>query len=213
MSLALLNQGVSAAAEIVRRAPPKPPKPPKLSDSDEWATPDAQWHELHKRYRFGFDLAASSSNSKCGLNFFSKADNALEHDWARLSAVWGWLWLNPPFSKPNLDHFTDKVRDEAERGAHLVAWLPSSTSSQWFHRNLLDGGDITGKRSIRGGLLRGSILELDFNYFRLELNFLRYRPQHRHSANELDAEHCAKNYGSGLGGIVIAAFQSKRVLR
>jgi len=50
------------------------------SKTDEWATPQHVFDELHKEFDFNLDPCATAENAKC-RKFFTAADNGLEKSW------------------------------------------------------------------------------------------------------------------------------------
>lgn len=96
------------------------------------------------RWPVAVDLAASVENAICN-QFMSEAANSLVIDWAVTLQVAGqanpWPrpvgWLNPPFGK--LDPWMEKCREEALRGAHVVALVPASIESGWFAQHVYAG--------------------------------------------------------------------------
>lgn len=104
------------------------PKP-----SDNQSTPDWLFEQLDTKYHFVWDVAADSTNTKVGTNFYGPgsfySEDALDVDWPTN----GWLWMNPPYSRGNQRMFVEKARAEAYKGARTLALLPSDTSTKLFH--------------------------------------------------------------------------------
>lgn len=59
---------------------------------DDRETPQALFDELHERFRFTLDAAASSSNAKCPRYYTLETDGLVQ--------TWGGerVWCNPPYS-------------------------------------------------------------------------------------------------------------------
>lgn len=146
------------------------------SVSDEWSTPDDLWKALDRRHHFGVDLAASANNTKCPV-FVSKEQNTLTHDWFALWKMNGTLWLNPPYSKPNLPLFMAKARQLGRDGGDIVCLVPASTSEAWFQDNILRGSDVLlmQPRGHQGGPLDGWGVDMQGLDCRIGLFFLRGR--------------------------------------
>ncbi len=129
---------------------PKSDTPSELSASDLWATPPELFAAASALYGpFGLDAAAMKSNTKCERWLGPGShwnENALEADWfdsCRFTTSTGGargprVWCNPPFSKPNLDLFTAKGRQQVLAHVDLVCLLvPANTTAGWWHRNIL----------------------------------------------------------------------------
>lgn len=117
---------------------------------------------LDARYHFCFDLAATSKNSKCGPFYVAAGGDGIH--WHQMNRGGdGWLWCNPPYSKPNLPRFTAKAREEVQLGAAIVMLVPATVDAGWFQDNVMAGADVITKRTVIGTpnrLLDGWELEL-----------------------------------------------------
>lgn len=175
-----------------------PTRGKKLSESDEWSTPRPLFDELSVEVGgFVFDLAASKENARCS-SYLTKDDDALRVHW-HLLAPSRWLWLNPPFSKPNLPNFTDALVENVKRGALVGGVLPNSTSSTWFLRNLLWHFEIGSRSVVPAGALRGTLDSGTWHGLPARLWWLGYRPRFGNESQ-------TSRSGSGLGGVVAFAF-------
>lgn len=101
------------------------------SDRQDWETPHKFWKELHEKYNFAVDLAASHQNTKCPF-YFTKEDNVLNEDWHKLTK--GWMWLNPPYNMSK--EFIQKCDEEAQKGAKIACLLPARTDTIAFHKHI-----------------------------------------------------------------------------
>jgi|SRR6478752_6560881 len=120
------------------------------SASDEWSTPrDFLANLKSKGFDFSWDLAASEENTVCSF-YFNKEQDSLQREWHLLS---GWLWLNPPYSR--CKEFMEKAYSEMQKGAKIIALLPTRTDTKWFHDYIYrkDGVDI---QFIKGRLKFGN---------------------------------------------------------
>ena len=96
---------------------------------DEWETPTWLFYKLHQEFHFNLDVAATMENSKC-LKYFTKEDNALMQKWD------GRCFMNPPYSRGNIDQFVRKAAVEIVTNSLcevIVGVLPVRTSTNWFH--------------------------------------------------------------------------------
>lgn len=174
-------------------------EPKNLSSSDEWSTPQEMWDHLNAKYKFTWDMAASADNAKC-VNYVPKSANSLLNNWP----LDGWLWLNPPYSKPNLDDFMDMVRRQViERGCRIVTLTPNSTSEGWFQRNLFQGMDIVGSQTINTGPAQGYMLHMEGTWHRQDRLFIKGRLRHGHGADEVT--------GAKKGSVLCAFYPKKGV--
>jgi phage N-6-adenine-methyltransferase len=115
------------------------------SKKEDWATPQALFDGLNRRYGpFDLDAAASNKNSKTRFYF---SDNGLTADWqdpkaqrerTGAGACMAFfpeppkaVWLNPPYGR-NIGAWLRKAADEAEKGCRVVCLVPSRTGSRWF---------------------------------------------------------------------------------
>lgn len=110
---------------------------PEWWNSDHWATPPKMVAALE--LEFGpFDL------DPCCVPDTAKAPTFYTPDVDGLSLPWfGRVFLNPPYSKPGT--WLEKAIAEVERpgGADLVvALLPASTDTRWFHSLVKDRAEI-----------------------------------------------------------------------
>jgi hypothetical protein len=105
--------------------------------SDEYQTPKK--YVRMAKYVMGsidYDLASSAINHERLKhhinNYFSIEDNSLFQDWT------GNCWLNPPYSKPNLTMFTNKLIAQHDRGNfnQLIYLIPSYTAEKWYQKCL-----------------------------------------------------------------------------
>lgn len=111
---------------------------------DEWETPQYLFNELNSEFDFTLDVCATIKNTKCE-NFFSKKDDALNQSW------FGRCFMNPPYSRGNIDKFVRKAYEETVlvNCELVVGVLPTRTSTKYFHEY------IYGKTEIR--FLKGRI--------------------------------------------------------
>lgn len=171
-------------------------------DTDSWRTPPELYNALDARFKFGFDLAADHDNAK-GLLFLDKARDSLKEDWVKLSANHGALWLNPPYSKPNLELFMGKARGAAPHlRAPLVTLVPSTTDSGWWQDYVWAGADLINKARIRTGPLRGTTFTFDATGCLIEVNHLQGRVRYLRGNN--------KPAGTPTSGSAVVSFLPKR---
>lgn len=121
--------------------PPARKKKQQILSTDYWETPPELFNTLNMRHRFLIDAAAKKTTAKCE-HFFSEEDDALSIDWTKeLKAVemvvgyTGSIWLNPPYSRGNINTFMEKVADEHAKGVSTIVTLTRfDPSAKWFQQ-------------------------------------------------------------------------------
>jgi len=97
------------------------------SDREDWGTPEDLFRRLNAIYDFRLDAAAAPHNAKCA-RFFTRADNALDQDWA----VHKRIWLNPPYGRM-IGAWMQKAYEESRRGGLVVCLVHARTDTRWGH--------------------------------------------------------------------------------
>lgn len=106
----------------------------KLSSSNEWATPRPLVRQLSKAFGpFDLDAAAAPWNAVC-RHFVSRRDNLLRHQ-PKAKRV----WLNPPYSRGNLDVFVGLARELVltRRWQSCTLLVPHYTADGWWRRHVV----------------------------------------------------------------------------
>jgi ParB family chromosome partitioning protein len=99
----------------------------------EWYTPP-EYLEAAREVLGAFDLDPASSTQAQqrvrAARFFTKEQNGLAHAWP------GRVWLNPPYTQPDIAQFVAKLADEISAGRTTAAILLTHnyTDTAWFHR-------------------------------------------------------------------------------
>jgi phage N-6-adenine-methyltransferase len=106
--------------------------------NDEFETPQWLFDELDKEFHFDLDVAANYKNSKCDDSYYSIENTGLDRDWSRNGSV---VWMNPPYSRGQLDKWCKKAYKESQKGVTVVGLLPVDTSTKWFHEWIYDKQD------------------------------------------------------------------------
>lgn len=111
--------------------------------NDEWQTPQALFDKLNDEFNFDVDVAASEKNSKCN-RFIDQYLDALdrEYGWNIYSVTQGSLnhkttgrcWMNPPYSRGNIDKFVKKAFEESQKGCTVVGLVKFDPSVSWFKK-------------------------------------------------------------------------------
>lgn len=115
--------------------------------SGEWQTPPDLYGRLSRRYAFDYDAFASHENAL--EDFYSTSDgtfergqridhlDAIAQDWTDLR-----VFMNPPYGRDMIGLAVGKAMRERERAAIIVALLPASTDTLWFHQSIRPFADV-----------------------------------------------------------------------
>lgn len=72
------------------------------------------------------EYAQETVKAKC---YFTKEDDGLGQDWK------GNIFLNPPYSQPDINHFVDKLLDSiTTNGQQAILLTNNNTDTTWFHK-------------------------------------------------------------------------------
>jgi phage N-6-adenine-methyltransferase len=105
----------------------------RMTGDNEWFTP-SEYIERARAVLGGIDLdpatCAIAQRTIRATAFYSKDDNGLAHEWH------GRVWLNPPYARPLIEPFIDKLLNEITQGRVTAAILltHSSTDTAWFQK-------------------------------------------------------------------------------
>lgn len=94
---------------------------------DRWATPDEIFLPLYAEFGFNLDPCCEIHTAKCQY-FFTEKEDGLLQDWGKHI-----VFVNPPYSRGTIDKWMKKCYEESLKGVVVVALIPVSTSSKWFH--------------------------------------------------------------------------------
>ena len=97
--------------------------------TDLWETPDYIFNPLNEKYHFTLDPCCTEESKKC-IFYYTPETNGLLKSWAGQT-----VFMNPPYSRGNIDKWVEKAYLEArDYDTFIVALLPVYTSSKWFHK-------------------------------------------------------------------------------
>lgn len=108
-------------------------------DRDDWETPHELFNRLNEEFGFTLDVCATAANAKCA-RFLSPVDDALTQEWV------GICWMNPPYGN-QIARWIKKAKEEADRGATVVALLAARTDTGWWHDYVMKAAEV---RFLRG---------------------------------------------------------------
>lgn len=100
-------------------------------DGDEWYTPPA-FIEAARELMGAIDLDPASCEAAQGVvqatEYFTKDDDGLTQAWH------GRVWLNPPYSQPLIEQFTQHLTDQFDIGntTEAVLLVNNCTDAGWF---------------------------------------------------------------------------------
>jgi len=93
--------------------------------TDEWATPQKTFDELHKEFNFTLDPCCTHESAKT-IRHFTMEDDGLSQNWQRNS-----VFMNPPYSACKI--WMEKAYKSSLEGATVVCLVPSRTDTKWWH--------------------------------------------------------------------------------
>jgi phage N-6-adenine-methyltransferase len=120
-----IKDGKSAADKIVRGT--------QGTGENEWYTPD-EYIEAARAVLGSIDLdPASSKHAQKTIKaerFFSKENDGLSQEWK------GRVWLNPPYSQPDIANFADKMLEQYAAGnvSAAIMLTHNYTDTSWFQK-------------------------------------------------------------------------------
>lgn len=105
---------------------------------DEWQTPKELFDKLNEEFNFDLDVAATKENRKCNWYFDKNEEfcfDSLGITWAESTYNGNYpknCWMNPPYSRGNINKFCKKAYEESQKGCTVVGLLPSDLSTKWY---------------------------------------------------------------------------------
>lgn len=104
---------------------------------DLWATPESIFKPLDGEFGFTLDPCCTFETRKADY-FFTPDQDGLSQDWSGQTA-----FVNPPYSRGNIDKWVEKCYTESlKANTTVVALLPVSTSADWWHRWVLNKAEL-----------------------------------------------------------------------
>lgn len=94
---------------------------------DLWETPQNLFKILDEEFHFTLDPCCFPNTAKCE-KYYTPSEDGLKQDWMPEN-----VFVNPPYSRGNIDRWVKKCYMEHKKGCCVVALLPVSTSSSWWH--------------------------------------------------------------------------------
>lgn len=104
--------------------------------SDLWSTPDHIFIPLDRKYQFTLDPCCTEDTKKCKI-YYTPTENGLIQNWKHER-----VFVNPPYSRNNIDLWMKKCFEESLQGTFIVALIPVSSSSKWWHNYVLNHAEL-----------------------------------------------------------------------
>jgi phage N-6-adenine-methyltransferase len=129
---AALDEGRAPTNADVDRAVKTRHHRTRFTGENEWYTPP-EYIEAARACLGAIDVDPASSPLAQEIiratRFFTRDDDGLRHDWR------GRIWLNPPYSQPDIARFIDKLLAEigAGRATQAILLTHNYTDTGWFH--------------------------------------------------------------------------------
>jgi len=130
-------------------------------DKRKHGTPASFYQRLNHVFGFTLDVCAEPLTAKCE-KYFTEADDALQQDWGQEVC-----WMNPPYGNPEfpckknckkkrcverghhidtyipgIEAWVEKAWLSSINGAFVVGLLPSSWSTQWWHKYVMQAQSL-----------------------------------------------------------------------
>lgn len=118
------------------------------SKSNEWATPQDFFDRLDSEFQFDLDPCSDGFNAKCE-RYFTKEDDGLAQDWHTHTRTA--VFMNPPYGR-EIQDWVRKAYEESQKGATVVALIPSRTDTKYWHDYVMKAKEI---RLVKGRLKFG----------------------------------------------------------
>lgn len=103
--------------------------------NDEWRTPRDLFERLDREFDLEWDAACDSQNCLPMNGCFEHGDDSLKLNWSEHAHS---IWLNPPYSRGNIEPFMEKAAEQFQLGCHIVCLIRMDPSTQWF-QEYVDG--------------------------------------------------------------------------
>ena len=105
---------------------------------DDWQTPPDLFSVLDAEFNFLVDPCCTTKSKLClsGCTIDTGSDG-LKTDWAGLPA-----YVNPPYSRGNIEKWCEKCLIEARKGSLVVALLPCDCSTSWWQKYVMQAYEI-----------------------------------------------------------------------
>jgi len=98
--------------------------------NDEWETPLYLFDKLKEEFNLNFDLCSSGFNNRC-TNYSTDIEMFVR---AGDDKIGDSYWMNPPYSRGNIDMCMEQAVELLNRGRIVVCLVRFDPSTQWFQK-------------------------------------------------------------------------------
>lgn len=96
-------------------------------EKDKWETPQHIFTMLDREFFFTLDPCCEVKTAKAEI-YYTPVEDGLAQDWSGHN-----VFVNPPYSRYNIDKWVKKCYEEGQKpNTTVVALLPVSASSAWW---------------------------------------------------------------------------------
>ena len=116
--------------------------------NDLWETPDHLFKALNYEFEFDIDTCANEDTHKVDKWYGNTPEgfiDALKVDWYQEGSTEDTFWMNPPYSRGNIDLFMEKAYKESRKGAVVVCLVRDDPSTNWYQK-WVDGKAVEVRR-------------------------------------------------------------------
>ncbi len=107
----------------------------KLTDNDDWPTPQSLFDALDAEFGFTLDVCADESNHKCE-RYFDREKDGLSQDWTGERC-----FMNPPYGRA-IGLWVKKAADASEAGTLVVGIVPARTDTRWWADHVTRASEV-----------------------------------------------------------------------
>lgn len=108
-----------------------------VDQKDLWETPQHIFQKLNEEFGFTLDPCCTKETAKCN-HYITPEIDGLRESWEGHV-----VFCNPPYSRGNIDEWVKKCFLESlNPNTKVVALLPVSTSSDWWHDFIVGQSEI-----------------------------------------------------------------------
>jgi site-specific DNA-methyltransferase (adenine-specific) len=105
---------------------------------DEWQTPKDLFFALDAEFGFRFDPCCTSDTALCPFSCpIDRGHDGLSRGWGGVRA-----FVNPPYSRGNIEKWCEKCVIEAQKGSLVVALIPCDCSTKWWQKYVMQAYEI-----------------------------------------------------------------------
>jgi phage N-6-adenine-methyltransferase len=128
-----LLEGVRARQAANDNTPSPAAYRTSFTGENEWYTPE-RYIEMARKVLGTIDVDPASNDyaqaTVRAATFYTVETNGLDKEWR------GKVWMNPPYSQPEIVYFIDKIIEECQSGrcTEAIILTHNSTDTKWFNR-------------------------------------------------------------------------------